>query len=386
MKNLKRYSSLIVIILIHELWVIFIQNALFPIHFTPNNLFTFELIGKQVNIPSAILFFLGTGNIILLWLISKRIFAGFYLIPPIIYAISPWGSYLVVAGSFYIYLSFLLLLACYSILLIRSGRRFVGSILLVGAMLAAMYSSLLLFLVLPVVFILLVVFKITPFINSKLLISLIILLSPLLFLIYGNKLGFKNIINNEIKIFEDPGLLNMVNSYQGNANQQGFGQLARLSENRYIFFSEYILLKFTKQFVPSTIFTPQEKLLNFSFSPPIYLGFLIPFAFGLYQILKFSNFKKLLFLSTLLVIPSILAKPMVDLNRLFILMPVLILITAYGLILFLKQRQNKILFIFLAISIFLVAFQLLVTLSDIRVREKDRFIKYYGQNYELGKQ
>lgn len=386
MKNLKKYSSLLFIILIHQLWVIFIQNALSPIHFAPNNLFIFELIGKQVNIPSAILFFLGAGNIILLWLISKRIFAGFCLIPPIIYAISPWGSYLAVAGSFYIYLSSLLLLAFYSILLIRSGRRFLGSILLAGAMLAAMYSSLLLFLVLPIVFILLIIFKITPLISSKLLISLIILLSPLLFFIYGNMSGFKNIINNEIKIFEDPGLLNMVNSYQGAAKQENLGKLAKLSENRYIFFSEYILLKFTKQFVPSTIFTPQEKLLNFSFSPPIYLGFLIPFAFGLYQILKSSDFKKLLFLSTLLITPSILGKPMVDLNRLFIFMPAITLVTTFGLIHLYKQRNKKKIAIFLVITIFLVIFQALVTISDIQLREKDRFIKYYGVNFELGKQ
>lgn len=386
MKNLKNYSLLLTIILIHEFWVIFIQNALFPIHFAPSNLFIFELIGKQVNISSTMLFLLDTGNIILLWLISKRIFAGFYFIPPIIYAISPWSIYSTVAGSFYVYLSLLILISFYGLILIQSGRRLLGSILFMGAALTAVYSSLLMFLVLPTIFLLLIIFKIDSHINSKFLVLLIVLLLSLLFLFYGNKAGFRNIISNEIKIFDDPGLLNTVNSYQGAAKEAGFGSLARISENRYIFFTEFVFLKYIKQFTPSTFFTSQEKLLNFSFSPPIYLGFLIPFTFGLFQILKSSSLRKVLFLSTLLVIPSVLAKSIVDLNRLFIFMPILILITAYGLILFLKQRKNKAVFIFLTISIFLVAFQLLVTLFDIQLREKDRFIKYYGTNFELGKQ
>lgn len=387
MKNLKKYGLLFIIILAHLLWVTFIQNVLFPVHFDPHNFFVFDLTSKKTDLPETILLLLDAGNIILLWLISRRIFTGrFSLIPSIIYAVSPWSSYLVVAGSFYIYLSFLLLLSFYSLLIISSGRRFLGSILLVGATVAAMYSSFLLFLVLPVICISLVIFKITPFISAKFLILLIILLFPFLFLIYGNRLGFTNIMNNEIKIFEDPGLVNMVNNFQGAAKQQGYGQMAKLSENKYLFFSEYILLKVTKQFVPSTFFTPQEKLLNFSFSPPIYLGFFIPFVFGLWSCLKISRLRKALLLSTLLVVPSVVSKSMVDLNRLLIFMPVIILVTTFGLILLYEQRNKKKIAIFLFITIFLVILQIVVTISDIQVREKDRYIKYYGQNFEIGKQ
>lgn len=387
MKKLTNSAIFLGILLIYLILVIFIQKNLYLIHFAGHNLFFLDLIGIKIDMPSGLFVFFGAANLGLLWLIGKSFFAGrFSLIPPAIYAISPWSSYLVVAGSFYIYLSFLVLLIFYSLLLIRSGHKLWGSNLLVGVVITAMYSSLLLFLVLPVIFLLIIVFKLTPFIRLTFLISLVILLVPLLFLICSNRPGFINVMNNEIKIFEDPGLLNMVNSYQGTANQQGFGQLAKLSENKYLFFSEYTLLKFTKQFVPSTFFTPQEKLLNFSFSPPIYIGFLIPFIFGLFQILKYSSFKKVLFLSTLLVIPSVLAKSMVDLNRLFIFMPVITLVVAFGLILLYEQRNKKKIAIFLAITIFLIIFQILVTISDIQLREKDRFIKYFGQNYELGKQ
>jgi hypothetical protein len=347
-----------------------------------------ELIGRSWDIPASFLLILDIGNIVLLWLVSKHLFSNrSSLIPPIIYAISPWSIYLVMTHSFYIYLSFLLLLVCYGLLLINANYKFWGIVLTGGAVTLALYSSQILFIVMPLLFASIVIFRVIPFFKIKgLIVFLVILMLPLFFYIYGNRPGFISTFSNEVKIFSDPGLLNMVNSYQGSANQQGFGQLAKLSENRYLFFLEYILLKFTKQFVPSTYFTQQEKLLNFSFSPPIYLGFLIPFALGIYQTLKYSSLRRILFISTLLVIPSVLAKSMVDLNRLFIFMPAVVLVTAFGLILLFERKKKRMIAIFLAITVFLVIFQVLVTISDIQLREKDRFIKYYGQNYEIGKQ
>lgn len=387
MKIFKSSTIFLGLLLGYLVLLTFVRNNLYPIHFSSQNIFFLDLIGIRVDMPYGLFVFFGLVNLLLLWLIGKRFFEGYSsLIPSVIYAISPWSSYLVVAGSLYIYLSFLLLLVFYCVILIRAGRRFLGSILMTGAVSVAMYSSLLLFLLLPAIFVLVIILKVTPFISSKLLILLIILLLPILFFIYSNSQGFKNIMNNEIKIFEDPGLLNMVNRYQGAASQQGLGSLARLSENKYLFFSEYLLLKIAKQFVPSTYFTSQEKLLNFSFSPPLYLGFLIPLVFGLFQLLKYLNFKKVLLASSLLVIPSVLAKSMVDLNRLFIFMPVIILVTTFGLILLYEQRNRKKIAIIFAISILLVIFQFFVTISDIQIREKERFIRYSGNNYEIGKQ
>lgn len=387
MKHLKRIIIFSGILSIYLIFATFIRSDLSPIHYDTKNIFLMDLVEIRVDLHYGLLLFLGATNLFLLWLISRQLFRNsFSFIPPVIYAISPWNSYLVNAGSFYVYLSFLLLLAFYGLLLIKSDRRFLGSLLFVVAVTAAMYSSFLLLLVLPVICMFLIFFKITPFISTKFLILLVTLLFPLLFLVYGNGLGFKNIMNNEIKIFEDPGLLNMVNSFQGAAKQHGFSQLAKLSENKYVFFSEYTLLKVIKQFIPSSVFTPQEKLLNFSFTPPMFFGFLIPFVFGLWSCLKISGLRKMLFLSTLLVIPSVLSKTIVDLNRLFIFMPVIILVTAFGLILLYEQRNKKKLAVFLSITIFLVILQIVITVSDIQVREKDRYIKYFGQNYEIGKQ
>lgn len=386
MRNIKRYSFFITILIIHEILAIFIQNVLYPIHFAQENFLFADLMGNKLFLPSTALFLLEAVNLILIWLISKQLFNKFSLLPVLVYGLIPWGSYLLAAGSFYIYLLFLLLDITYGLLLINS-KRLLAPFLVIGGIVLGIYSSLLLLLILPIILTLAVILKVIPFNNiKKVFLVSVIFAFPLLILIYNNQPAFKNILNNEVKIFSDPGLINMVNEFQGAAKQANFSKLAKISENKYIFTSEYIFLKYLKQLVPSTYFTQQEKLLNFSFSPPIYLGFLIPFLYGLYKILHSSILRKILFISTLLVIPSMLSKQMVDLNRLFIFMPAVVMVTAFGLTLLFEQKKEKKITIFLAITIFLVIFQVLVTISDIQVREKDRFIKYFGQDYEIGKQ
>lgn len=388
MKKIKQLSVLLVILAIHQLLTVFIRNSLDPIHFTGQNFFILELTGQRGEISKELLFIFDAGNLLLLWLIGRRIFSlRFSLIPAVIYAISPWGSYSVAAGSFYIYLLFLILLGFYSLLLIYQNQNYWGPFLFIGSVILAGYSSFLLFLILPFLFISLIFFKLFSVNKFKrVLIYFGVLFIPLLFLIFKNPVAFKNIYENEVKIFSDPGLLNMVNTYQGAAAQEGLGKLAKVSENKYLFFSEYVFLRYIKQLIPPTYFTPQEKLLNFSFSPPIYLGFLIPFFLGLYQILQSSNLRKILLISTLLVIPSALAKSMVDLNRLVIFSPVVVFIVSYGFIKMVEKIKEKKASIALALVVSLVIFQLFVTISDIQLREKERFIKYYEQDYELGKQ
>lgn len=379
-----------IIILIHQLLIVFIHNVLYPIHYASKNFFFLELIGSELDITYETLFILDAVNLILLWLISKLIFKNnFSTIPPLIYAIIPWSSYLVAAGSFYIYLLFILLITVYGLLNIELNNK-LGSILLIGGIIGGIYSSSLLLLILPVILCLLIIFKLISikYLKSSLAI-LCLLLSPLLFSVYTNQAGFKNILRNEIKIFSDPGLINTVNSYQGAAKEEGFGILARISENRYIFSSEYILLKYIRSLTPTTFFTSWEKLLGFSYSPPIYLGFLTPFLIGLYQTIKSPIFRKAFLLATLLVIPSILSKPVVDLNRMILFAPVVIFVITYGIITLYENQKNKsniIASFFLMLTLFLVTFQILVTFSDIRIREKERYYRYYKQNYELEKQ
>ncbi|MBU0999832.1 hypothetical protein KKE78_00350, partial [Patescibacteria group bacterium] len=82
---------------------------------------------------------------------------------------------------------------------------------------------------------------------------------------------------NQMTIFSDVGLINSVNSFRGEISQTIFASLGRIIENRYIYLSEHLVFNILKQFTPATYFTNQVSLLGFSNSPPIYLGFIIPF-------------------------------------------------------------------------------------------------------------
>lgn len=386
MNNKKQFNIIIGLVVAHILLLIFIQSNLDPIKFTSQNFFTLELLGKTFSWPNLFLSFFDLGNIILLWLVGKKVFSNrFAIAPAAIYAICPWGSYLVAASSLYIYFSFLILLIFYSLISIKLDKRVWSEALFIFAATQAIYDSFLLFITLSLLFVLIILTRLIPFKDLKRSLIFIFFLSiPLLFIISKNPASFGKIKNSEIKLFSDPGLLNMVNSYQGAGRNAGFGKITKVSENKYIFNSEYILLKYLKNLTPTTYFTQQEKLLNFSFSPPIYIGFLIPFLYGLYWIFQSPIYRKVFLLSTLLVIPSILSKQIVDLNREILFAPIVIIVISYGLVKLIETKKKT--YLLLIITLFLVFFQLLVTISDIQLREKDRYIKYYGQNYDIGKQ
>jgi len=381
----KKLLIITLVLVIQQFFIFFIQKSLPPVHYDPHNIFFLELVSIPKSIPSSLLFILNAGNLILIWLISIKISkGGLHFAAPLIYAISPWGAYLAISQSFYIYILFLILTSFLGLILMQANNKF-GYILAISATILLAYSQIF-FLIFPFLFILLAKLKVVNFNISRFSILIFALLVPLIFLIIANPSASKNILNYEVGIFSDPGLQNTVNVFQGSAKIAGFGPLAKLSENRYLYFSEFAFLKICKYFVPSTYFTSQEKLLNFSFSPPLYFGFLIPFAWGLWNLAKISLSRKILIFSSLLLIPAFLSKQLVDLNRLIIFYPILIFVTTYGLAQLGKHKKEKVAYLFLILAILLVIFQFLVTISDINLRENERFNRYLGQNLELGKQ
>ncbi|MGA2910202.1 MAG: hypothetical protein ABSE04_00165 [Candidatus Microgenomates bacterium] len=387
MKKITNTHLLITVLLvINLLFVIFIQKSLYPIHLVPQNFFISDLVGKIIYLPSVLIYLFELGNLILLWLIAKKFYNGYFaLIPPAIYAISPWNSYLTATGSFYIFLLFIILIVTYSLLLIKENKNLPGVILLTVSSVIAVYSSFFFLVLIPMIIGLIIILKFIPLKNLKVPIILtVLLITPLLFTIYKNHLSFKNIAQNQIRIFADPGLINTANSFQGEAREENFGTLARISENKYFFMGEYLLLKLSQQVAPTTSFTSQEMLLNFSFSSPIFLGFLIPFFYGIYILLKSDSARKIIFISGLLMFPSVLAKQPVDLNRLVIFMPIIVFIISYGIVKLIEQKNKKM--VYIVIFSVLVFLQVLITVSDIKLREKDRFIQYFGQNYEVKEQ
>ncbi len=318
----KTIFKLEIIFLIQLAFSIYLIFNLYPIHYPSAQYLSFYggVLSTLVNLV----------NTFLLWLISRRLFKhNLSLIPPFIYAINPWGNYLAVAGSATIYCLLLILLSLYLILVIPRAK--------------------------IIVFILLgLVFVATVIVNKEF-----------------------------VRIFSDPGLINNVESFQVEANQVGLGMLSKLAENRYINSAEYVFLKYVKNLTPSTFFTSQEKLLNFSFSPPIYFGFIFPFFYGIYLVTISKVLRKRLLISTILVAPSLLANKMVDLNRLVTFSPVVIFVISYGLVAMLERRKNRVLHAFLILSAILLAVQMIITLMDINIREQDRYVRYFGDRFEI---
>jgi hypothetical protein len=358
---------------------------MFP-YYTPKNLFFAELIGKNFHLPINSYIPLAFGCLFLIWLSAGLILKNklFPYLTILIVVLSPWIYYLTMALSFYIYLLLLSLTIINGLLLLQTGKQNLGTITLIIGSTLALYSSVVFWILLPLVFVTLVGFKIVTLKALKYPIFFILVLGlPLLFLANKNRVGLKNSLNREMAIYTDPGLMNTINRYQGAAGKNGFKTLAKISENKYLFFTEYTFQKYLIQIVPETYFTPKYKLLGFSFSPPIFLGFLIPLIYGLYLVLKKPSLRKVLLISTILTVPSIIANNLVALNRLILFSPILFVIIAYGLMKLYQNRKERLAKIFLLLTTFLVLFQLFVTIDDIRVREGKRFDQNFGTKYEL---
>lgn len=351
----------------------FIIRYFYPIKYANQNLFFPDLIGISISIPLPIILLCNLVNIWLLILIGKKSFKHYYFIPALIYSISPWSFYSTVFSSFYIYILSIILLEVYSLILIKSTRW--ASFLFGGSTIILIYSSFWAFLLLPILVIM--AFK------RKITFLLIICYLPILFFSFQNPNALRNIYKNQIGILSDPGLVNNVNMFQGQAQKANLATLGRISENKYIYFVKFALFKSIKNIMPLTFFTSQEKLVNFSFSPPVYIGFLLPFLWGLYYLLR--SHLKYLTLSLFLITPSLLSAKIVELNRLIIFFPVLIYIITLGLVRF-TQEKNRIFKILLYACIILVIIQLLVTVFDINSREYLRYQRVLGDGMEIGQQ
>lgn len=281
-------------------------------------------INQYANLP---MIFMGLMNLILVFFTIRRLVnVKMGLLAALLYAISPWTAYLELAASPYIILLTLLLI-CFLINQIFSvNRKFF----------------------LPQIIFLIIIFL------------------------------FKF---HQITVFSNPGLVNAVNSFRGETGQTIFAPVGRVIENRYIYLSEHLLFNCLKQFTPATYFTNQARLLGFSFAPPIYLGFIIPFLFGLFGFIKSIPKKKIngFIIGVILFLPSILSNESPDLSRLVLVSPIFFLTISSGMYGFMLNYRKSLFRFLLLLTIFLVVLQFFVTLSDIAIREPVRQQMFLGQ-------
>lgn len=382
-------DELIVLLLAYQMvlsW--YIAYSIHFVRLDHQSIFLADLIGRPIFLPVWVYYLCGAVSTLLIWLIARRFFpSNWSLLPPLVFGISLWPAYLVAAHANSVIALMFLLSLFLSFLNWKDNQ---GSIWWLVLFIGGLYYFS--FLVAPVIWILFLFLAVTGYINRQqkfnlFLVALLMYLPVILGSLY-NPEGIFNLTKQQIKVFSEPGLLNGVNNFRGESQQAGFGTLSKLTENKYLYLSEYLSLKILKHLSLSTYFTPQEKLLNFSFSPPLYLGFIIPFFYGLYSVIKNHKSNRIMLLASLpLTTPSVLAQPLVDLHRLILIMPALVFTISYGLMFLYRKRRLFFTKILLWGVICLVITQIIVSLVDISLREYPRFRSYFGEaQTEVGKQ
>lgn len=203
------------------------------------------------------------------------------------------------------------------------------------------------------------------FLNNyyKLIIIFIALISSLFFLKVG-----------QITLYSDSGVINGLNQLRGESIKSGFGLESKIIENRYNYLGAHFLFNFLEQFSPAVYFSPEYKILGFSFSPPILFGFLITVLIGLVSL--GSNPRNLLFtgfIFSIFILPSALSKNSPDSERLIIAVPLICFLSGFGfskLSVFWPRYVRTLKLIFFI----LIIFQFIVILFDISLREPVRLM------------
>lgn len=343
------------------------------------NFFILEIVGINFYLPYLFYVLVDLIILLLIFVLGKFFFSDSTgLIMAFLYAINPWSSYMVLGKSVYLVslvflLSFFLFLRKF--ILTRNFREIL--FLLILSVLLAAGNFYFLFL-LPA-FLLLVIWLMKSG-GQKMVGKLFFLIIFIVFLffpvLFFNKVGFANIIKKEVSIFSNIGSINYVNEYRGIVIKAGFASWSRFVENKYFYYLRYLLFNLLKNIAPATYFTGQEKMLGFSVNPPLFLGLLPPFLIGIWQVVqkKRSVLLKLVLLTLLWIVPSVLSYPSPDLNKLFIIFPFLLFLSAEGLLFLLAEKKNFEARFLLFLLVLMVLTQMIAVFYDISTREPIRMM------------
>ncbi len=356
----------------------------YPLHFDPTSFFISDLLGSPSLIPYSLIFISGFLNIFLILLISKQLFSGFTkFVPGLIYSFSFWTGYLVAPGSAYIFFLMLFLFFLYAFLRLEKQPSKLNVVLFVFSCALIFYSSLICGLSLLVGLTAFYFLKPVQFKQAKpLLLVITLLLLPVLILSLKNPESFKNSFTANFTIVSDIGIINYVNDLRGQPESRTDILINRITENKYVYITKYLVLKSLNNLGPANFFTPQEKLLGFSFIPPVLIGFIIPLFYGIKKLIKEHKWKYLI-LTLCLTIPSLFSKSSADLNRLILFFPVLIYLITLGLEDLFKTKQK----IILTLVALLIFFQYMVITFDMGLRESQRASAILNSSsFSLGKQ
>lgn len=328
-------------------------------------------------------YFSDLGNLFLIFFLGNRIFGDKrFPLPLLIYAFNPWAIYQTAFLSPYVFFLFLVLIIVLGLVLSKDDR-FSMIFVFIASFLGMISSPFFLFILLLFCF-MVFIFPVSNYWKKlyRLYLSFFFIFAILLFslvFMFGRK-SFLSVFKEEATVFSDPGFINMINTYRGESVKEGFGFISKLVENKYFLGFEFFILKVLQNLTPATFFSPQEKMFGFSFSPPLFFGFLVPFFYGIYR--SVLSKKKYLLLGLVLLLPSLLSVDLINIDRMVIFFPILIYLITYGFFEF-QEANKRNLKLVLFLCVFLIVFQFVFVLYDIQTKEKERFIRYYGSIQEV---
>jgi len=380
----KHLSNFFLIVVLHFLLVYFLSKHLSGVSILPDKFFISTFLGKEFYITKTFIYLSEFFNLFLIFVLGNYFFADKNpLLPLLIYSFSPWSFYHTAFVSPYIFFLSIVLLFVLGIILLKENKGLSIFVITFSLFLGILTSLFFLF-ILPLFWFLFYLLvedkKLRSTVEKFLIFSLILVFSLIVVTYLVNKEAVFSYFKNELSAFGDPGFINMINTYRGESVREGFVFLSKIVENKYILGFEFIVLKLLQSLTPATFFTSQEKMFGFSFSPPIFLGFLIPFVYGLYK--SFISRNKYLILGLVLLLPSLMSLNLINIDRLILFFPVVIYLISYGFSSLSDSKDLRFRFLII-LSLFILIFQFLFTLYDIRTKEKERFIRYYGSVQEV---
>lgn len=338
-----------------------------------------DLLGNGQSISWLTITSFGMVNILLIWIVSLYLFGRLNaFINSSLYSLSPWSAYLDVSGSIYILILTLLLISFLGFQIFVKFKYDIGFYMILISLGLLLYTHILMLIVVPILLILLIKKGVFKQLRLKIFyIFFAIAFLILIGLMIGNKEGVTNLTRLHFNFLLDPRLINSVNEYQGELRMSPYFNVGRFIENKYTFVGQYIIFNVLKQFTPATYFTSQQTMLDFSFTPPVFLGFIIPFTLGLFLIRIRRKYAAVIAFFILL-LPSIVSKASPNLERLILIAPVFYLIISQGLEKLVQKRKHNIYKILLIVTLFLVIFQVLLTFIDIAFLEEMRIKEFHS--------
>lgn len=352
-----------------------VLNA-FPFSLTNwSNIYILSIFETGFQFPSFFFYLVSGINLLLIYrlisqYIGRRIYAYMAIV---VYLLSPWFIYLERFGSFF-------LVELVFVLLLLNG---IGSKSLREKVFftSAGYGLLILS---HLVFIVLLPILLIYFYghSKKIITSLVIITLFTLGLGFWNTIAFVETIKQDISIFEDPGLINSVNTFQGNLRDAGFSFFDKIVINKYEYYFIHLVRVILIHISPVSYFTAQYSMYGFSNLAPISVGFLIPCMVGLWAFFVSTDMRKKMILFLLgigLMIPSIVSKKVPDMERLVLFSPIIILLIIVGFN-YLWMQKKLLGRVLIIISLSLLLFQNVVFMGDVASKEHFRYQEFLGRD------